>query len=149
MRLSKCTAALVGVGITGKAGRTAGETASAVCLAAQVHVDYDKAVGVTPELVGKIFSTRWAGLVKSVEGGISHFVSVDNGGYYAELWSKGENWYAVTGAKEDKQQGGIWEIPGVVQGMGARDVVPLFLMAVAPGGVVDGTVRKRRGCGAC
>lgn len=148
MRLSKCTEALKSIGITGKAGRTADETASAVCLAAQAHVSYDKAVGVTPELVGKIFSTRWAGLTKSVEGGISHFVSVDNGGYYAELWSQGENWYAVTGAKEDKQRGGIWEVPGVIRGMSAQDTVPLFLKALHDG-VIGGTLRKRGGCGAC
>lgn len=141
MRLNKCVGALRDIGITGKASRTADETATAVCLSAQVHKDYDPAVGVTPALVGTLFSTRWAGLSKSVEGGIKHFISVDNGGYYAELWSQGENWYAVTGAKEDKQEGGIWEIPGIVQGMDARDAVPLFLKAMR-GGVFGGACRS-------
>ncbi len=145
MRLNKCTEALRGIGITSKAGRTADETASAVCLAAQVHKDYDPAVGVTPTLVGKIFSTQWAGLSLSVDGGITHFISTDNGGYYAELWCQGENWYAATGAKEDKQQGGIWEIPGVIKGMDARDAVPLFLKSLEDGAF--GGLRKKKKCG--
>lgn len=147
MRLSKCADALQSVGITGKAGRTTEETATAICLTAQDHVSYDKALGVTPALIGKIFSTRWAGLSKSVEGGIAHFISADNGAYYAELWSSGENWYGVTGAKEDKQQGGIWEIPGITRGMDARDAVPLFLKAMKEE-AFKGT-RSRGGCSGC
>ncbi len=148
MRLNRCVEALQDIGIIGKAGRTAEETATAVCLAAQVHSDYDPAVGVTPALVGRIFSTRWAGLSKSVDGGISHFISTDSGAYYAELWSQGENWYAVTGAKEDKQRSGIWEVPGIMRGMDARDAVPLFLKAMKDG-TLGGAARGRGGCGAC
>lgn len=135
--LNKCVDALKSIGVTSKAGRTEQETVTAVCLAAKAHVDYDESVGITPTIVGKMFSTRWSRLNKSVEGGITHFLSVDNGAAYAELWSRGENWYSVTGAtrdKEDKRQdGGVWEIPGVVRGMGAQDAVPLFLDALRKG----------------
>ena len=143
--LNKCIDALRSIGVTSKAGRTEEETVAAVCLAAKSHADYDESVGITPTIIGKMFSTRWAGLNKSIEGGITHFLSVDNAAAYAELWSRGENWYAVTGAtkdKEDKGQGGVWQIPGVIKGMVAQDVVPLFLTALQKG-TFGG---RRKGC---
>lgn len=151
MKLNKCTEALRAVGVLGKAGHTAEETAAALCLAAQRHVDYEPVVGMTPALVGKMFASRWANLTKAVEGGITHFLSVDNGAYYAELWSQGENYYAVTGADQDArdrtvQKGGIWQVPGVVRGMNAQDAVPLFLKALEEGRF-GGQVGKNRGCG--
>lgn len=146
MSINKCVDALRSVGITGKAGRTDQETATAVCLAASYDVDYNPATGVTPTLVGKMLTSKMSDLSKAVQGGINHFLSVDNGAYHAELWSQGDNWYAATMASKS-QRDGIWLIPGVIKGMPVQDVVPVFVKALSKGALGGADVKKSGGCG--
>jgi hypothetical protein len=122
---TKCTKLLEAAGFEPMPGRTLRESATALCMAASVH----KAAtdnGLTPEVVLDMTTSRYPMLSKTVEGGFKHVISVDNGALYAELWSKGDNWYAVTGAA-------ISLVDGIKKGMDATDAVPLFLKAVFPG----------------
>jgi hypothetical protein len=81
--------------------------------------------GLTAEVLLELRTSRFPMLTKTVEGGFKHMISVDSGAVYAELWSKGDNWYAVTDAA-------INLVKGIRKGMDARDAVPLFLKAVFP-----------------
>lgn len=85
--------------------------------------------------------TRWPDLSKAVEGGMQHVISVDNAAGYAELWHKGGNWYAVTGAnlpgasvnKADAgggEPGGIYQIPKVTKGLGIGHASTRFASAL-------------------
>lgn len=81
-------------------------------------------------LVTKTLTTNYSGLEKSVLGGIQHVIAVDNGSYNAELWYKGGNWYAVTGAALQKATGvesGVHMIPGITKGMSITKAVPVFM----------------------
>lgn len=130
LSINKCSELLLAAAVEPIPGRTADESARTLCLAAVFHKAASEEL--TPEVFAGMRKSRWPGLAKAVAGGFQHAVSVDNGAVYAELWSKGENWYAVSGA-------GVHQIDGVKKGMDARDAVPLFLKAV----FADGTTRKR------
>jgi hypothetical protein len=121
MGLNKCLELLKAAAVDAAPGRTTEETATSLCLAAEVHKA--AAGGLTSEVLLDMRSTRWSSLTKAIEGGFQHLISVDNGAVYAELWAKGDNWYAVTGA-------GINLIKGIRKGMNAVDATPLFLKAV-------------------
>jgi len=66
----------------------------------------------------------WPRLDKAAEGGIQHFVSADNGAYYAELWGRDDgSYYAVTGA-------GIYQMPGLAKGAKLEEALDVFLEKV-------------------
>lgn len=68
--------------------------------------------------------SAWPRLDKAAEGGITHFVSADNGAYYAELWGRdGGSYYAVTGA-------GIYQMPGLAKGAKLEEALDVFLEKV-------------------
>src|SRR6476659_5216173 len=122
MKTSECSEALrksnLSVEIT---GFTKAESEAAFCTVCR----YDKSFNgdITKGLIGTILSTAYPSVSKSVLGGISHVVSVDNGAYYAELWYKGGSWYAVTGAELKKATTKVeyYEIPGITKGMSLPD----------------------------
>jgi hypothetical protein len=121
MNVNKCVELLKAASLDEAPGRTLNETATSLCLAAQVHKA--AAGGLTPEALLDMQTSRWPSLNKAIDGGFQHLISVDNGAVYAELWSKGDSWYAVTDA-------GINLAAGIRKGMDARDATPLFLKAV-------------------
>lgn len=111
-------------------GFTAKEASDAFCLVCSYDKSYDPKAGVSKELVGKALGSRWPGLTKSVLGGIQHVISVDNAAAYAELWYKGGNWYAVTGADLKKSlglSGGFYQIAGITKGMKLEKALPIFI----------------------
>ena len=146
MRLQSCMEGLISLGVSAQGGMTLADTTASLCLASRQHDGFNPKVGVTPTMLQKMLGTRWSDLSKSVEGGINHFVSVENGGYYAELWSQGENWYAVTGAGIDKSEGGIWLVPGVTKGTVPVEATRLFLKAVGDRQYATAS-KKSKDCG--
>ena len=131
MNINKCTELLEAAGTEPLPGRTPDESSAALCMAASVHQSALKN-GLTPEVLLELRTSRFSKLSKTVEGGFKHMISVDNGALYAELWSKGDSWYAVTDAA-------ISLVAGIHKGMDARDAVPQFLKAVFP--------RQKKCCG--
>ena len=129
--VSECLAALkksnLSVTIPGFTAKEAGEAFCTVCR-------YDKSFdgNITKDLIQKTLTTRWPSISKSVLGGIQHIVAVDNGANYAELWAKGGNWYAVTGAELAKGDTKLqyFAISGVTKGMPLQEVAPRFVEAV-------------------
>lgn len=68
--------------------------------------------------------SAWPRLDKAAEGGITHFVSADNGAYYAELWGRDDgSYYAVTGA-------GIYQMPGLAKSAKLEEALDVFLEKV-------------------
>lgn len=135
-----------GVEIT---GFSKSDSSYVACMAAQYCKGYQagESPAMVEALVKGILSSRFGDeLSKSVLGGIQHVISVDNAASYAELWHKGGNWYAVTGADMDKatgavSKGGIYEVAGISKGMPIREAVPRFLEAVF------GPSKFSKGCG--
>lgn len=92
------------------------------------------------EALKKARSTRWPDLSKAVDGGMQHVISVDNAAGYAELWHKGGNWYAVTGAElpgpslkkavTSNEPGGIYQIPKITKGMDIGHATSRFASAL-------------------
>ena len=124
-------------------GFTLRETAQAICRA----LDFMPAGSKIDQAVMAARTTVWPDVAKAGPGGLQHVVSVDNGANYAELWYKGGNWYAVTGAVDPKvskaiqpgrilvppmtdKWGGIYEIPSLFCGDGINRAVGEFLTAV-------------------
>ena len=105
------------------------------------------------EAVMQLRRTRWPEYIAGEGMGLRHFISVDNGANYWELWHEGGNWYAVTGADRDgralyKAEGQPMSQPvaGVIKGMGIDEVLPRFLRTYAgPAAVYKG----KGGCGSC
>lgn len=132
MRVSDCLAALkksnLSVNISGFTAKEAGE---AFCTACRYDKSFD-GQNISKELIGKMLSSTWPSVSKSVLGGIQHIVSVDNGANYAELWYKGGSWYTLTGA--DLKKSHDWDsfgmVTGITKGMGINEAMPRFLEAV-------------------
>lgn len=112
-------------------GLSRSESASLVCRALDY---YDPSVPLE-KAVREIRRTAWPDIERSVSGGLQHYISVDNGASYAELWGRGGSWYAVTGAPSPSGEtfmksarwDGIYEIPGVFKGMPAEEAAARFL----------------------
>ena len=123
-------------------GFSIGESARTICRA----MDYSSTSGSLQDRVSSSRRSMWPTLGKAVEGGLQHVISVDNAAGYAELWAKGGNWYAVTGAalptdeKVTKSSNGvplmktgspsIYEVPTLYKGMDLEEASARFLKSI-------------------
>jgi hypothetical protein len=130
---------------SGVPGFSIGESARAICRA----MDY--VVGRQPldKSVDAVRTSYWPNLSKQVEGGLQHVISVDNAAGYAELWSRGGNWYAVTGATmpgdaslKKSAKWAVYEIPRLRKGLGIEEATAIFLSRLFG----DEPLKKSGGC---
>lgn len=128
-------------------GYTLVESARAICRSID-YLDQNHAIDKAVEIVR---TSHWPGLNKAVEGGMQHVISVDNAASYAELWSKGGNWYAVTGATmpgdtslKKAKGNAIYEVPGLTKGMGLEEASARFLNKL-----FGAPAAKKAGCAPC
>lgn len=118
-------------------GFTKSEAAEAFCTVCRYDKSYDG--NINKALIQRTLTTAFPSVAKSVLGGITHCISVDNGAYYAELWHKGGSWYAVTGAdlKKSAPKVEYYEIEGITKGMSLADASIRFAEAIfGPSNVV-------------